>query len=214
MSGGDLLLEDPNTILDKFVNEKHTIFDKYIFRYHSDIKNIILGHFANVLASYSNYLGGLTYYQILYSSEVFDTFVKNIRESFKNNNIKIQNSEISCIQHVINSLLSDELTDKVKMPMIRSTDTIDNEMNNSNFIENEIIYPFINKRKFFNMKSKDETLLAKLEDYNSKCLIQNMVDIEFYNMVVNCILIYIIKYVYNNKLGNDTINYIDNEVSL
>lgn len=214
MSGGDLVLEDPNTILEKFVNEKHTIFDKYIFRYHSDIKNIILGHFANVLASYSNYLGGLTYYQILYSSEVFDTFVKNIRESFKNNNIKIQNSEISCIQHVINSLLSDELTDKVKMPMIRSTDTIDNEMNNSNFIENEIIYPFINKRKFFNMKSKDETLLTKLEDYNSKCLIQNMVDIEFYNMVVNCILIYIIKYVYNNKLGNDTINYIDDEVLL
>ena len=214
MTGGDLLLEDPNTILEKIVNEKHTIFDKYIFRYHSDIKNIILGHFANILASYSNYLSGLTYYQILYSSEVFDTFVKNIRESFKNNNVKVQNSEISCIQHVINSLLSDELTDKVKMPMIRSTDTIDNEMNNSNFIENEIIYPFINKRKFFNMKSNNETLLTKLKNYNSECLINNMVDIEFYNMVVNCILIYIIKYVYKNKLGDDTISYIDDEVSL
>lgn len=214
MSGGDLLLEDPNTLLNKIVNEKHTIFDKYIFRYHSDIKNIILGHFANILASYSNYLSGLTYYQILYSSEVFDTFVKNIRESFKNNNIKVQNSEISCIQHVINSLLSDELTDKVKKPMIKSTDTIDNEMNNSNFIVNEIIYPFINKRKFFNMKFKDETLLTKLEKYNSECLINNMIDIEFYNMVVNCILIYIIKYVYKNKLGDDTISYIDNEVSL
>lgn len=214
MSGGDLLLEDPNTILEKIVNEKHTIFDKYIFRYHSDIKNIILGHFANILASYSNYLSGLTYYQILYSSEVFDTFVKNIRESFKNNNIKVQNSEISCIQHVINSLLSDELTDKVKMPMIKSTDTIDNEMNNSNFIKNEIIYPFINKRKFFNMKSNNETLLTKLKNYNSECLINNMVDIEFYNMVVNCILIYIIKYVYKNKLGDDTISYIDDEVSL
>lgn len=214
MSGGDLLLEDPNIILEKIVNEKHTIFDKYIFRYHSDIKNIILGHFANILASYSNYLSGLTYYQILYSSEVFDTFVKNIRESFKNNNIKVQNSEISCIQHVINSLLSDELTDKVKMPMIKSTDTIDNEMNNSNFIENEIIYPFINKRKFFNMKSNNETLLTKLKNYNSECLINNMVDIEFYNMVVNCILIYIIKYVYKNKLGDDTISYIDDEVSL
>ena len=41
-----------------------------------------------------------------------------------------------------------------------------------------------------------------------------MVDIEFYNMVVNCILIYIIKYVYKNKLEDDTISYIDNEVSL
>lgn len=213
MSGGDLLLEDPNTILEKFVNEKHTIFDKYIFRYHSNIKNIILGHFANVLASYSNYLSGLTYYQILYSSEVFDTFVKNIRESFKNNNVKVQNSEISCIQHVINSLLSDELTNKVKIPMIRSTDTIGNETYNSNFID-EIIYPFINKRKFFNMKSKNETLLNKLKNYNFECLIHNMVDIEFYNMVVNCILIYIIKYVYKNKLEDDTISYIDNEVSL
>ena len=213
MSGGDLLLEDPNTILEKIVNEKHTIFDKYIYRYHSNIKNIILGHFANVLASYSNYLSGLTYYQILYSSEVFDTFVKNIRESFKNNNIKVQNSEISCIQHVINSLLSDELTNKVKIPMIRSTDTIGNETYDSNFID-EIIYPFINKRKFFNMKSKNETLLNKLKNYNSECLIHNMVDIEFYNMVVNCILIYIIKYVYKNKLEDDTISYIDNEVSL
>lgn len=213
MSGGDLLLEDPNTILEKIVNEKHTIFDKYIFRYHSNIKNIILGHFANVLASYSNYLSGLTYYQILYSSEVFDTFVKNIRETFKNNNIKVQNSEISCIYHVINSLLSDELTNKVKIPMIRSTDTIGNETYDSNFID-EIIYPFINKRKFFNMKSKNETLLNKLKNYNSECLIHNMVDIEFYNMVVNCILIYIIKYVYKNKLEDDTISYIDNEVSL
>ena len=213
MSGGDLLLEDPNIILEKIVNEKHTIFDKYIFRYHSNIKNIILGHFANVLASYSNYLSGLTYYQILYSSEVFDTFVKNIRETFKNNNIKVQNSEIPCIYHVINSLLSDELTNKVKILMIRSTDTIGNETYDSNFID-EIIYPFINKRKFFNMKSKNETLLNKLKNYNSECLIHNMVDIEFYNMVVNCILIYIIKYVYKNKLEDDTISYIDNEVSL
>ncbi len=214
MSGGDLLLEDPNTILEKFVNEKHTIFDKYIFRYHSNIKNIILGHFANVLASYSNYLSGLTYYQILYSSEVFDTFVKNIRESFKNNNVKVQNSEISCIQHVINSLLSDELTEKVKYPMYTSVDTIGNETYDSNFIKDNIIYPFINKRKFFNMKSKNETLLNKLKNYNFECLIHNMVDIEFYNMVVNCILIYIIKYVYKNKLEDDTISYIDNEVSL
>lgn len=214
MSGGDLLLEDPNTILEKFVNEKRTIFDKYIFRYHSNIKNIILGHFANVLASYSNYLSGLTYYQILYSSEVFDTFVKSIGESLRNNNIKIQNSEISCIQHVINSLLSDELTDKVKLPMYISVDTVGNENNNSNFIKDNIIYPFINKRKFFNMKSNNETLLTKLITYDSKCLIDKMVDIEFYNMVVNCILIYIIKYVYKNKLEDDTISYIDNEVSL
>lgn len=214
MSGGDLLLEDPNIILEKFVNEKHTIFDKYIFRYHSNIKNIILGHFANIIASYSNYLSGLTYYQILYSSEVFNTFVKNIRESLSNNNIKVQNSEISCIYHVINSLLSDELTERVKLPMIKSADTIGNELNNSNFIQNEIIYPFINKRKFFNMKSKDETLLTKLNNYNFGCLIDNIVDIEFYNMVVNCILIYIVKYVYNNKLADDTINYIDNEISL
>lgn len=214
MSGGDLLLEDPNTILEKFVNEKRTIFDKYIFRYHSNIKNIILGHFANVLASYSNYLSGLTYYQILYSSEVFDTFVKSIGESLRNNDIKIQNSEISCIQHVINSLLSDELTDKVKLPMYTSVDTVGNENNNSNFIKDNIIYPFINKRKFFNMKSNNETLLTKLITYDSKCLIDKMVDIEFYNMVVNCILIYIIKYVYKNKLEDDTISYIDNEVSL
>ena len=214
MSGGDLLLEDPNTILEKFVNEKRTIFDKYIFRYHSNIKNIILGHFANVLASYSNYLSGLTYYQILYSSEVFDTFVKSIGESLRNNNIKIQNSEISCIQHVINSLLSDELADKVKLPMYTSVDTVGNENNNSNFIKDNIIYPFINKRKFFNMKSNNETLLTKLITYDSKCLIDKMVDIEFYNMVVNCILIYIIKYVYKNKLEDDTISYIDNEVSL
>ena len=214
MSGGDLVLEDPNTILEKFANEKHTIFDKYIFRYHSNIKNVILGHFANVLASYSNYLSGLTYYQILYSSEVFDTFVKSIRETFKNNNVKVQNSEISCIYHVINSLLSDELTERVKLPMISSVNTIGNENNNSNFIQDNIIYPFINKRKFFDMKSKDETLLSKLTEYDSKCLIDKMVDIEFYNMAVNCILIYIIKYVYKNKLEDDTINYIDSEVSL
>ena len=43
------------------------------------------------------------------------------------------------------------------------------------------------------MKSKDETLLTKLTEYDSKCLIDKMVDIEFYNMAVNCILIYIIK---------------------
>lgn len=214
MSGGDLVLEDPNTILEKFANEKHTIFDKYIFRYHSNIKNVILGHFANVLASYSNYLSGLTYYQILYSSEVFDTFVKSIRETFKNNNVKVQNSEISCIYHVINSLLSDELTDKVKLPMISSVNTVGNETNNSNFIQDNIVYPFINKRKFFDMKSKDETLLSKLIEYDSKCLIDKMVDIEFYNMVVNCILIYIVKYIYNNRLSDDTISYIDNEVSL
>lgn len=214
MSGGDLVLEDPNTILEKFVNEKHTIFDKYIFHYHSNIKSIILGHFANIIASYSNYLNSLTYYQILYSSEVFDTFVKSIRETFKNNNVKVQNSEISCIYHVINSLLSDELTEKVKFPMISSINTVGNELNNSNFIQNNVIYPFINKRKFFDMKSKDETLLSKLTEYRSKCLIDKMVDIEFYNMVVNCILIYIIKYVYKNKLEDDTISYIDNEVSL
>lgn len=214
MSGGDLVLEDPNTILEKFANEKHTIFDKYIFRYHSNIKNVILGHFANVLASYSNYLSGLTYYQILYSSEVFDTFVKSIRETFKNNNVKVQNSEISCIYHVINSLLSDELTDKVKLPMISSVNTVGNETNNSNFIQDNIIYPFINKRKFFDMKSKDETLLSKLTEYDSKCLIDKMVDIEFYNMAVNCILIYIVKYIYNNRLSDDTINYIDSEISL
>lgn len=214
MSGGDLLLEDPNTILEKFANEKRTIFDKYIFRYHSNIKNIILGHFANVLASYSNYLSGLTYYQILYSSEVFDTFVKSIGESLRNNNIRVQNSEISCINNVINSLLSDELTNKVKLPMYTSIDTVGNENNNSNFIQNNIIYPFINKRKFFNMKSNNETLLTKLTTYDSKCLIDKMVDIEFYNMVVNCILIYIVKYVYNNKLADDTINYIDNEDSM
>ena len=214
MSGGDLVLEDPNTILEKFVNEKHTIFDKYIFRYHSNIKSIILGHFANIIASYSNYLSGLTYYQILYSSEVFDSFVKNIRETFKNNNIKVQNSEISCIYHVINSLLSDELTERVKYPMFSSVDTVGNELNNSNFIQDNVIYPFINKRKFFNMKSKEETLLNKLTEYDSKCLIDKIVDIEFYNMVVNCILIYIIKYIYNNRLSDDTINYIDNEVSL
>lgn len=214
MSGGDLVLEDPNTILEKFVNEKRTIFDKYIFRYHSNIKSIILGHFANIIASYSNYLSGLTYYQILYSSEVFDSFVKNIRETFKNNNIKVQNSEISCIYHVINSLLSDELTERVKYPMFSSVDTVGNELNNSNFIQDNVIYPFINKRKFFNMKSKEETLLSKLTEYDSKCLIDKIVDIEFYNMVVNCILIYIIKYIYNNKLSDDTINYIDNEVSL
>ena len=64
------------------------------------------------------------------------------------------------------------------------------------------------------MKSKEETLLSKLTEYRSKCLIDKMVDIEFYNMVVNCILIYIIKYVYKNKLEDDTISYIDNEVSL
>lgn len=214
MSGGDLVLEDPNTILEKFTNEKHTIFDKYIFRYNSDIKNIILGHFANILASYSNYLSGLTYYQILYSSEVFDTFVKSIRETFNNNNVKVQNSEISCIYHVINSLLSDEYTERVKLPMISSVNTVGNELNNSNFIQDNIVYPFINKRKFFDMKSKDETLLTKLIEYDSKCLIDKMVDIEFYNMAVNCILIYIIKYVYNNRLSDDTINYIDNEVSL
>lgn len=214
MTGGDLVLEDPNTILEKFANEKHTIFDKYIFRYNSDIKNIILGHFANILASYSNYLSGLTYYQILYSSEVFDTFVKSICETFKNNNVKVQNSEISCIYHVINSLLSDEYTEKVKLPMISSVNTIGNELNNSNFIQDNIIYPFINKRKFFDMKSKDETLLSKLTEYDSKCLIDKMVDIEFYNMAVNCILIYIVKYIYNNRLSDDTINYIDSEVSL
>ena len=214
MTGGDLVLEDPNTILEKFVNEKHTIFDKYIFRYHSNIKSIILGHFANIIASYSNYLSGLTYYQILYSSEVFDSFVKNIRETFKNNNIKVQNSEISCIYHVINSLLSDELTERVKLPMISSVNTIGNELNNSNFIQDNVIYPFINKRKFFDMKSKEETLLSKLTEYDSKCLIDKIVDIEFYNMAVNCILIYIIKYIYNNRLSDDTINYIDNEVSL
>ena len=214
MSGGDLVLEDPNTILEKFVNEKHTIFDKYIFRYHSNIKSIILGHFANIIASYSNYLSGLTYYQILYSSEVFDSFVKNIRETFKNNNIRVQNSEISCIYHVINSLLSDELTERVKLPMISSVNTIGNELNNSNFIQDNVIYPFINKRKFFDMKSKEETLLSKLTEYDSKCLIDKIVDIEFYNMAVNCILIYIIKYIYNNRLSDDTINYIDNEVSL
>lgn len=214
MSGGDLVLEDPNTLLEKIANEKHTIFDKYIFRYNSDIKNIILGHFANILASYSNYLSGLTYYQILYSSEVFDTFVKSIRETFNNNNVKVQNSEISCIYHVINSLLSDEYTERVKLPMISSVNTVGNENNSSNFIQDNIIYPFINKRKFFDMKSKDETLLSKLTEYDSECLIDKMVDIEFYNMVVNCILIYIVKYIYNNRLSDDTINYIDNDVSL
>ena len=144
----------------------------------------------------------------------FILLVKNIRESFKNNNVKVQNSEISCIQHVINSLLSDELTEKVKYPMYTSVDTIGNETYDSNFIKDNIIYPFINKRKFFNMKSKNETLLNKLKNYNFECLIHNMVDIEFYNMVVNCILIYIITYVYKNKLEDDTISYIDNEVSL
>ena len=56
------------------------------------------------------------------------------------------------------------------------------------------MYSVINKRKFFDMKSKEETLLSKLTEYDSKCLIDKRVDIEFYNMAVNCILIYIIKW--------------------